>query len=160
MHNDFTLFVRTYPNGKKVVFYHAYDENGKRVGPWTTHSRNLTAARARCNKLLKAGALIPGKNKAVTFAKFAEGFWDRNSEYARRQESRADITESCLKKRCQSLFLAPISLLAAFLAFGCPQEPSPTQETDVVDPNNPGGGKGLCFLADGKYATRLQKNSD
>ena len=97
MHNDFTLFKRTYPNGTKVVFYHAYDENGKRVGPWTTHSRNLTAARARCNKLLKAGALIPGKNKAVTFAKFAEGFWDRNSEYVRRQESRADITESYLK---------------------------------------------------------------
>ena len=97
MHNDFTLFKRTYPNGTKVVFYHAYDENGKRVGPWTTHSRNLTAARVRCNKLLKAGALIPGKNKSVTFAEFAEGFWDRKSEYIQRQESRADITDSYLK---------------------------------------------------------------
>jgi hypothetical protein len=55
MHNDFTLFYRTYPNGTKVVFYHAYDENGKRVGPWTTKCANKTAARNYCNGLLKAG---------------------------------------------------------------------------------------------------------
>jgi hypothetical protein len=30
MHNDYTLFWRTYPNGKKVVFYYAYDDKDVR----------------------------------------------------------------------------------------------------------------------------------
>lgn len=103
MHNDFTLFMRTYPNGKKVVFYHAYDADDNRVGPWTTKSRNLTAARNYCNRLLKAGLLIPNKTKPVTFAEYAVGFWDRNSEYVRRQESRADITDNYLDNCRQNL---------------------------------------------------------
>jgi integrase len=94
MHNDFTLFMRTYPNGKKVVFYHAYNEDGKRVGPWTTNSLTLTAARNYCHRLLRAGALIPNKTKTVTFGEFAAGFWERNSEYITRQESRRDITDN------------------------------------------------------------------
>jgi hypothetical protein len=32
MHNDFTLFLRTYPNGQKVFHYLAYDEDGIRRG--------------------------------------------------------------------------------------------------------------------------------
>jgi hypothetical protein len=92
MHNDFTLFMRTYPNGTKVVIYHAYDTDDNRVGPWTTKCTTKTAARNYCNKLLKAGLLIPSKTKPVTFGEYAVGFWDRNSEYVRRQDSRADIT--------------------------------------------------------------------
>jgi integrase len=94
MHNDFTLFMRTYPNGTKVVFYHTYDENGKRVGPWTTNCINKTAARNYCHKLLKAGELIPNKTKAVTFGSYADGFWERGSEYIRNQDSRANITDA------------------------------------------------------------------
>jgi integrase len=94
MHNDFTLFMRTYPNGKKVVFYHAYNEDGKRVGPWTTNSLTLTAARNYCHKLLREGALIPNKNKIVTFGDYANGFWERGSEYIKNQDSRADITDT------------------------------------------------------------------
>jgi integrase len=96
MHNDFTLFMRTYPNGTKTVFYHAYDSGGNRVGLWSTKCRNLTAARNYCNRLLKSGELIPDKKAVATFAEFAEGFWDKNSEYVRRQESRADITDNYL----------------------------------------------------------------
>jgi hypothetical protein len=103
MHNDFTLFIRTYPNGTKTVFYHAYDENNRRVGPWTTKCRNLTAARNYCNRLLKSGELVPDKKAAATFAEFAEGFWDKNSGYARRQESRADITGNYLGNCRQNL---------------------------------------------------------
>jgi integrase len=103
MHNDFTLFMRTYPNGTKVVFYHAYDDNDRRVGPWTTKCKNLTAARNYCNKLLKAGELVPDKKPITTFAEFAEGFWDKNSEYVRRQESRADITDNYLDNYRQNL---------------------------------------------------------
>jgi integrase len=94
MHNDFTLFVRTYPNGTKVVFYHAYNEDGKRVGPWTTNCLNKTAARNYCHKLLVAGTLIPNKTKILTFGDFAAGFWKRGSEYVKNQESRADITDN------------------------------------------------------------------
>jgi integrase len=101
MHNDFTLFMRTYPNGTKVVFYHAYDADDKRVGPWTTKCTNKTAARNYCNKLLKEGRLLPKRNKIIVFAKFADGFWDRKSEYIRRQESRSDITDTYLKTASQ-----------------------------------------------------------
>jgi hypothetical protein len=97
MHNDFTLFMRTYPNGTKVVFYHAYDAEDNRVGPWTTKCINLTAARNYCNKLFKEGKLIPKRNKVISFAKFADGFWERKSEYVRRQEGRSDITDTYLK---------------------------------------------------------------
>jgi hypothetical protein len=62
MHNDFTLFWRLYPNGKKVVFYYTYNEKGERGGPWTTKSTTLMAARVYYNRLLKAGALIPSKD--------------------------------------------------------------------------------------------------
>jgi hypothetical protein len=95
--------MRTYPNGKKVVFYHAYDENGKRVGPWTTNSLTLTADRNYCNKLFKAGALIPNKNKTVTFGEFAEGFWERGSEYIKRQENRKDITDGYINNSKSNL---------------------------------------------------------
>ena len=97
MHNDFTLFMRTYPNGTRVVFYHAYNEKDERVGPWTTKCRNLTAARNYCNRLMKAGELIPNKIKPVTFGEFAEGFFDRKSDYVRNQEARGSITDSYLE---------------------------------------------------------------
>jgi integrase len=84
-----------------VVFYHAYDAEDNRVGPWTTKCKNLTAARNYCNRLLKDGKLLPKRNKVITFAKFADGFWDRTSEYVRRQESRADITDTYLKTASQ-----------------------------------------------------------
>ena len=97
MHNDFTLFMRTYPNGTKVVFYHAYNDEDVRVGPWTTKCRNLTAARNYCNRLMKAGGLIPNKTKPVTFGEFAQGFFDRDSDYVKNQESRGSITDTYLE---------------------------------------------------------------
>jgi hypothetical protein len=63
----------------------------------------LTAARNYCNRLLKAGELILDKKAPVTFEEFAEGFWDKNSEYVRRQESRADITDNYLDNCRQNL---------------------------------------------------------
>jgi hypothetical protein len=50
MHNDYTLLWRTYPNGTKVVFYYAYDDNDVRQGPWTTKCRSITVARNYCNR--------------------------------------------------------------------------------------------------------------
>ena len=96
MHNDFTLFLREYPNGKKVFFYYAYDENGKRRGPWTTKSLNKTEARNYCHSLLKKGCIIPGRGKGLLFGEFAGGFWERGSVYVKYRESRADITDTYL----------------------------------------------------------------
>jgi integrase len=94
MHNDFTLLLRTYPNGKKVWFYYAYDEEGRRRGAWTTKNKSKTEARNYCNKLLKKGALIPDRTKILTFGEFANGYWDRESEYVQYRNSRTDITQS------------------------------------------------------------------
>jgi integrase len=94
MHNDYTLFWRTYPNGKKVVFYYAYDDKDTRRGPWTTKCRSITAARNRCNQLIRLDRLIPKRGKALTFGEYAEGFWERGSDYLNNQEGRADITPS------------------------------------------------------------------
>jgi integrase len=92
MHNDYTLFWRTYPNGKEVVFYYAYDDKDMRRGPWTTKCRNITAARNYCNGLIKLDRLVPKRGKLLTFGEYAAGFWERGSDYLENQEGRADIT--------------------------------------------------------------------
>ena len=51
MRNDFTLFLRKYPNGKEVYFYYVRDENGVRQGPWTTKTKSKTEARNYCVSL-------------------------------------------------------------------------------------------------------------
>jgi integrase len=43
---------------------------------------------------MRNGALIPDKTKAFTFAEYANGFWERNSEYVQHQESRGNISDN------------------------------------------------------------------
>ena len=100
MRNDFTLFLREIPGGKKVFYYYTYDHEGQRRGPWTTKCISRTAARNYCHALLKKGHLIPDRRKAITFGEYAEGFWMRGAEYVMRQESRREITDSYLSN-CQ-----------------------------------------------------------
>jgi hypothetical protein len=76
IHNDFTLYWRVVPSGKKVVYYHAYDENGKRLYGKSTGEQTMTAARVICNRLLKEGKLIPDKTYMPTFAEYAHGWWE------------------------------------------------------------------------------------
>jgi hypothetical protein len=40
IHNDFTLYWRVIPLGKRVVYYYAYDGDGKRLGGWSTGETN------------------------------------------------------------------------------------------------------------------------
>jgi len=94
MHNDFTMFKRSVPSGKRVVYYYAYDENGNRKGPWTTKCQNLTQARNFIHKLIKNGVLIPDRKKAITFGEFASGFWETDSEYVRYQRSRKEVADN------------------------------------------------------------------
>ncbi|MDR2053884.1 MAG: tyrosine-type recombinase/integrase [Treponema sp.] len=116
MHNDYTLFWRTYPNGKKVVFYYAYDDKDVRQGPWTTKCQSITVARNYCNRLIKADALIPKRGKPLTFGEYAKGFWERGSDYLTNQEGRADITlayiDNCKKMTANQIlpFFADIPL--------------------------------------------------
>jgi hypothetical protein len=94
MHNDFTLFSRVVPSGKTVVYYYAYDHEGKRLGPWTTGQTNRTAARNYCNTLNKQGKLLPGLRDIPTFAEYAADFWDWNdSPYFKDRKKRQQLTQ-------------------------------------------------------------------
>ena len=76
MHNDYTLVTRRVPSGKKVVYFYAYDQDGKRRGPWTTGQATKTHARNYCNRLIKEGRLLPGKQGMPTFAEYSQGWWE------------------------------------------------------------------------------------
>ena len=94
IHNDFTLYFRVIPSGKRVVYYYAYDENGKRLYGKSTGETTLTAARVFCNKLLREGALVQKKNHAPTFAEYAKGWWEWDTcEYLKKRRKRSRITK-------------------------------------------------------------------
>jgi integrase len=46
--------------------------------------------------LLRKEKLLPDRTKGVTFGEYANGFWERNSEYVQHQESRGDISDTYL----------------------------------------------------------------
>ena len=48
VHNDFTLYFRVIPSGKKVVYFYAYDENGKR-----THRAGLPGRQTKLRQGLR-----------------------------------------------------------------------------------------------------------
>jgi len=99
MHNDFTLFTRVVPSGKTVVYYYAYDDEGQRLGPWTTGQDNKTLARNYCNRLNREGKLLPGPKEIPTFAEFAALFWDWDkSEYLKERRKRRKLTQAYADK--------------------------------------------------------------
>ena len=99
MHNDFTLFSRVVPSGKKVIYYYAYDDNGKRCGPWSTGQINKTAARNYCFKLIRMGKLLPGRGEMLTFAEFAKGWWEwETCPYIKERRKRSNLTQSYARR--------------------------------------------------------------
>jgi len=99
MHNDFTLFTRKVPSGKKVEYYYAYDGKGQRHGPWSTGQANKTLARNYCNKLNREGKLIPEPKGIPTFAEFATAFWDwEKSAYLKERRKRRKLTQAYADK--------------------------------------------------------------
>ena len=95
IHNDFTLYFRVVPSGKRVVYYYAYDENGKRMYGKSTGETTMTAARKKCNRLLKEGALAPKKGHAPTFAEYAANWWDWDKcDYVKSRRKRYELTRS------------------------------------------------------------------
>jgi integrase len=103
MHNDFTLFTRVVPSGKTVVYYYAYDDDGTRVGPWTTGLENKTAARNYCNGLIRKGVLVPGIKGMTSFSVYAKDFWNwETSEYLKFRRKRKKLTQAYADK-CQKV---------------------------------------------------------
>jgi IS1 family transposase len=95
MHNEFTVFSRVVPSGKKVMYYHAYDENGKRVGPWTTGETSRTAARNYCVRLVREKRLIPNRSGIPIFAEYAKDWWDwEKCPYLKEGRKRFTLTRS------------------------------------------------------------------
>ena len=99
MHNDFTLFSRVVPSGKTVVYYYAYNDEGQRLGPWTTGQDNKTMARNYCNALIRKGVLVPGIKGMTTFEAYAADFWDwEKSEYLKDRRKRRKLTQGYADK--------------------------------------------------------------
>jgi integrase len=99
MHNDFTLFFRKVPSGKKVVYYYAYSREGQRTGPWTTGQMSKTAARNYCNALIRQLKLVPETRSITTFGEYAAGFWDWDvSPYLKDRQKRKDLTRAYADK--------------------------------------------------------------
>jgi integrase len=93
IHNDFTLYWRVIPSGKRVVYYYAYDVDSNRLGGWSTGETTMTAARVKCNRLLREGKLIPNSGYMPTFAEFALGWWEwETCAYLKKRRKRHNIT--------------------------------------------------------------------
>ncbi|MDR1315662.1 MAG: tyrosine-type recombinase/integrase [Spirochaetales bacterium] len=95
IHNDFTLYWRVIPSGKRVVYYYAYDGADNRLGGWSTGETTLTAARLKCNRLLREGKLIPNSGFMPTFAEYAQGWWEWEScAYLKKRRKRYSLTQT------------------------------------------------------------------
>jgi len=99
MHNDFTLYSRKVPSGKRVFYYYAYNDEGERLGPWTTGETTKTAVRNYCNRLIKLNRLLHDSKEMPTFAEYAADFWDwENSPYLKERKKRRKLTQSYADK--------------------------------------------------------------
>jgi hypothetical protein len=74
IHNDFTLYFRVTPSGKRVMYFYAYDENGRRTQGRSTGQTRKTAAMVLVNRLLKEGVLLPKKDVKYRLRLFCIGF--------------------------------------------------------------------------------------
>ena len=93
IHNDFTLYWRVVPSGKRVVYYHAYDGNGKRLYGKSTGETTMTAARVKCNRLMREGKLTKESGYIPTFAEYAQGWWEwETCAYLKDRKKRHNLT--------------------------------------------------------------------
>jgi integrase len=95
IHNDFTLYWRIIPSGKRVVCYYAYDNDGNRLGGWSTGETTMTAARVKCNRLLREERLIPYTGSIITFTQYARGWWEwETCAYLKKRRKRYSLTQA------------------------------------------------------------------
>jgi integrase len=94
LHNDFTLYWRVVPSGKRVVYVYTYDEDGRRLHGKSTGETSLTAARLKCNRLLREGALVRKSGYVPTFAEYAADWWDwEKCDYLKKRRKRSNLTK-------------------------------------------------------------------
>jgi integrase len=99
MHNNFTLYFRKVPSGKRLFYYYAYDDEGRRLGPWATGQATKTGARNYCNGLIRQGKLLPDDKEMPIFEDYAKTFWDwDNSPYLKERRKRRKLTQSYVDK--------------------------------------------------------------
>jgi oligoribonuclease NrnB/cAMP/cGMP phosphodiesterase (DHH superfamily) len=99
MRNDFSLYFRKVPSGKRVYYYYTYNDEGEQIGPWSTGQTMKTAARKYCNDLIRKGILVPGIKGMTTFEAYAADFWDwEKSEYLKQRRKRRKLTQGYAEK--------------------------------------------------------------
>jgi len=99
MRNEFTVFARVVPSGKKVVYYYAYDEQGMRRGPWTTGQTTKTAGRNYCCRLIREGKLLKDRGSMPTFEEYAKGWWEwETCPYMKDRSKRKNLTQAYAKR--------------------------------------------------------------
>ena len=99
MRNEFTVFSRVVPSGKRVMYYYAYDEHGERRGPWTTGQATKTAARNFCCRLIREGKLLRDQGGMPTFEEYAQGWWEQETcAYLKARSKRKNLAPSYAKR--------------------------------------------------------------
>ena len=94
----FTVYPRKMKSGRRVWYYHTYDQKGIRTSALSTGQLTKSAARAYCRKLEKEGNLIPNKYGRMLFSDFARNWWDMDKcEYVRYRKQRSAITPTYLR---------------------------------------------------------------
>ena len=89
------LYFQVVPSGKRVVYYYAYDENGRRMYGKSIGELTMTVARKKCNRLLKEGLLAPKKGHVPIFAEYAVNWWDLDKcDYVKGKRKRYELTRS------------------------------------------------------------------
>ncbi|MBW8003873.1 MAG: site-specific integrase [Planctomycetes bacterium] len=69
----FTIFPRKTKNGKAVLYFRTYNEDGNRTTARSTGQTNKAAARTYVTELLKSGNILPKKNPK--FKDYIENWW-------------------------------------------------------------------------------------
>ena len=81
----YTIFKRSLPSGKSVYYFQFRLPDGTRSIAKSTGQTTLAKARLVCKRLYDSGAF--SQHCEVTFANFAEGFFDDGSEYLKWKEA-------------------------------------------------------------------------
>jgi integrase len=95
---SYSLYKRVMKSGKVIWYYQCYDADGLRTTGHSTGESTKTLAREHCNRLMKAGKLIPlgtPGGRCPRMEEFGADFWDYDkSEYLISRKGRGPITRS------------------------------------------------------------------
>lgn len=99
--NNFSLYLRKFPNGTKIWYYRTYTADGKRTSGISTNETSKTLARKYCENLFKEGKLYSGSN--TLFGVFAKDFYSTNSEFVKNNLRIKNIRPDYVKRQARIL---------------------------------------------------------